>query len=56
MLIFWIVEDFFISFGLDFLLDSFWEKLMLFRLMDGWEVICYFFVWDLGNSKDFRLF
>lgn len=43
-----IVEEFFKLFGLKFMFEIFWNKLMIVKL-EGRDVVCYVFVWDFYN-------
>lgn len=53
--LFLIAEEFFTSLGLDPLPQSFWNKSLFEKPIDGREVNCHASAWDFYDGKDFRI-
>ena len=46
-------EDFFVSLGMDRMVESFWSDSML-KKPDDRDVVCHASAWDFYNQKTFR--
>ncbi|XP_052094708.1 uncharacterized protein LOC127730371 [Mytilus californianus] len=53
--LFKIAEEFFVSLGLKKMPETFWNKSMITKPLDGREVVCHASAWDFYNQKDFRI-
>ncbi|KAK2143387.1 hypothetical protein LSH36_845g01017 [Paralvinella palmiformis] len=53
--LFLLAEDFFVSLGMDPMVDNFWENSMIEKPTDGREVVCHASAWDFYNGIDFRI-